>query len=216
MKYLLLLVLISLLVGCNADISQENVTTNETSDIINDSLNVTACTEQWTCISSTIRSLRLDNCSLSIREECNLGCKNGNCTLPKSCEPGFKCKGKHYTGFQSAACDWVSTKKCDYGCENAECLPKPNVTISEVEEKVEESVVASSTISFGEEVIIGNSSLEIYFIEEGKVKLTIDERKSNWLVEGDSFTGSDITIQVHEILVQQHLGGKQQISYSIK
>ncbi len=175
------------------------------------------CAAEWICISSTDKAYRMANCTFNQRTSCDSGCNNGTCRVPSACEVGFKCKNDYEKGYQREDCSWIQRTKCDFGCENGECKPPEN--ISNVSSAVQEPAVVETkpTLKAGENVVIGgNNTLSIYTIEFDRVKLLMNNQKTDWLSEGQSFqfrNGYVITVQ--EILFQAYVGGRREIVYKV-
>ena len=179
-------------------------------------LPTSGCVKEWKCISSGVKAYQYENCSYGERKTCANGCENNTCKATEVCTPGFKCHGNYYKGYQLESCDWISQEKCEYGCANATCKPEPNVT----QETAPTSAATPAPVSYpllkiGETATIGiNSTLKIYIIEEGQVRLLLDERKTDWLTEGANVSFRDGTmIVIKEILFQSYSGGSRAISY---
>src|SRR3989344_5610268 len=211
-----IVIIISLLIlGCTSLI-QESKEGNESSK--GDRLDVTetgTCTSAWKCIDKKFKGLQSENCSFSDKIECPLGCRNDTCVAGEVCEPGFKCKNANTVSFQDSACQWSKRKDCEFGCVDGECNLKPNETI--IEPTTEDNSEPASILKAGEIKIIGGNNLSLYFVEEERVKLLINDRKSDWLKEGENYTyREEITINVVNIFFQSYAGGKQEISYMVK
>jgi hypothetical protein len=134
---------------------------------------------------------------------------------PKICDRGWKCKNSVTRGFQDAACFWINSEKCEYGCENSTCNPEPVVEV--VPESDEETVPPPTvypTLSTGETVIISGKNVSIFTMDPGQVWFLVDGKRSNPIKEGDTMTFWGVTITVKEILFQGFDGGLRQISYS--
>ena len=58
------------------------------------------CTEEWKCISSTVKAYQYENCSYGTRKTCPSGCSNNTCKAAEVCTSGFKCHGNYYKGYQ--------------------------------------------------------------------------------------------------------------------
>jgi hypothetical protein len=140
----------------------------------------------------------------------------------KSCIPGWRCKGRYYRGFQDSACNWVKKIRCDYQCENAECVPEPKVSEEEADvvEDEKENKKDFSELNVGDENLIEINgeklNLKILLLEEDRVRLTLGRQRSDWLEQGDNYTfSSGIMITVKEILFQPYEGGVKAIIYEI-
>lgn len=182
------------------------------------------CTAAWTCLSSSQKMYRYENCSFGQRQDCRFGCTNGSCRTPPTCTVGFKCHGQHVKGYQLEDCSWISETKCDYGCENAQCR---NASSSGAE--IQNETAASTppppqnfnTISVGETLIIDIGGTEhpvsIYTMESGQAKIIVDGQRSDWLEEGDSFGYvSGVTITVKSILFQSFEGGTREVEFVLE
>ncbi len=170
----------------------------------------TPCTAGWTCLSSTKKIYRYENCSFGERMECKLGCFNDNCRKPSTCLSGFKCNGQYSKGFQAEDCSWVNEVKCEWGCEKAECLSKPNETSTATGTATTTETTATTKTNVRilvagttETIAVGGTqySLRIYNLKETQVQLELDTFRSSWIEEGKSYTFSNgITIKVFAIL----------------
>jgi len=237
-----LVILFLFVVGCTPDNPNQELETG--SDTIlestsNATLNVSeiesqnttgpagACTAAWVCLSSSQKMYRYENCSFDQRQDCRFGCTNGTCRAPPTCTVGFKCHGQHVKGYQLEDCSWISETKCDYGCENAQCR---NVSSSETE-TLNETVTSQSTsspppqnfntIRVGETLTLDVEGtahpVNIYTMESGRAKITVDGQRSDWLEEGGSFTyASGVTITIQSILFQSYEGGTRVVEFVLE
>ncbi len=194
------------------------------------SLPAGACVEGWICISSSQRRQRLENCSFTNqKQDCPYGCFNGTCQRKVStvCTSGFKCINDQLKGYQLEDCSFINEVLCEYGCEAAKCLPKPNVTEAEaIQAKTSSPAPPSPPPAFprlqvGEKVNITTGgperTLSIYILEPERLKLQLDTFKSDWLREQQNYTfGVGVTIIVREILFQEFEGGKREIAYEAR
>ncbi len=184
-----------------------------------------SCTAAWTCLSSSQKMYRYENCSFGQRQSCKFGCTNGTCRVPPTCTVGFKCHGQHVKGYQLEDCSWISETKCDYGCENAQCR---NASSSGAE--IQNETTASppppprqnfNTISVGETLTLEVGGTEhpvtLYTIESGRTKITVDGQRSDWLEEGGTFTySSGVTITIQSILFQSFEGGIREVEFVLE
>ena len=211
-----LIVIISLLIiGCTSVPESKNG--NESNELDKNDIAKTSgtCVSDWKCIDKKYKGLQSENCSFSDKVECPLGCRNDTCVPGETCEPGFKCKNINTVSFQDSACQWSKRKDCEFGCVDGECNLKPNETT--VEPTTEENLEPSSILKTGEIKVISGNNLSLYLVEEERVKLLINDRKSDWLKEGENYTYmGKITINVVNIFFQSYAGGKQEISYVVK
>ena len=188
---------------------------------------ITLCNPQWKCISSTTMAFQNGSCGFSQKTPCKLGCFNGTCAKPSTCEVGLKCKTSHTAAYQIADCSWLADEECPGGCEKGKCLfynasRALNQTQSSGTPAVVEATPVESfpTLMVGEKAdLIKNNfhhNLSIYIIDEGKVRLLIDAQKSDWINEGGNyfFYSSGINLTVREVLFQSY--GVKQISYKIE
>ncbi|MBS3116716.1 hypothetical protein J4421_03915 [Candidatus Woesearchaeota archaeon] len=179
------------------------------------------CTSSWVCISTSMKAYRNASCGFSQKTECELGCINGTCKKLSTCEAGFKCKNNQEKGFQKEDCNWIKRTKCDYGCENGECKPPENISNISTQGTSSTPVVTLAEIypvlKAGESVnITANITLRIYLLEAERVRLEMNNQKTDWLLEGGSFKfKSGTIITVREILFQAYAGGKKEIIYEI-
>jgi hypothetical protein len=238
------LVLLLFLVGCTEEITdsldenftEDTLVTNQENESIEEEVKNTEegeCTPHWDCIGPKYKAYQIEDCSWTQKKECTLGCFDGDCKAAKTCDSGFKCMDNNTKAFQNSGCFWSKEVDCDWGCVNAKCNPMPenatnvsetNLT-EEVEDFVEEVVVVipkdtSSILKSGEKALVEINSdqyeLSIYNLESDRVKLMINNQKSDWLVENSNYTFSvGIKVNVKEIFLQTYEGGKQQITYTI-
>ncbi len=185
-----------------------------------------SCTPGWRCISSSVKAYQVENCSLTTRETCKLGCLNDSCKKPATCTAGFKCKGQYYKGYQLEDCSWTSTTKCEWGCENVQCLPQPNETsAASTSTTMGESTAvparpSSPILKAGETVNVTvdgvGHPLRIYSLTQEYVQFELDGKKSERLKLGQSFTFfNGITITLVDIYLQSYAGGKQEVEYRV-
>ncbi len=216
------------LAGCTEEISTDGIadeTDQSTENELPDKENSTAelnsekllsgeCTPGWKCISSLIKAYQSENCSFGERIDCRLGCANDTCRVLEPCPPGFRCKNNYIKGFQLESCEWISTTKCEFGCREAECLPKPNATAAEEDDDEEETVtVPRQVLNEGRTVEINGQLISIYLLEPDRVKIKINERRSDWLAEGENYSSSGVKITIAGILYQAYLGGTRAVEY---
>ena len=202
---------------------------NESGNVTNESaINSTginpsgACTPQWRCISSRIKAYQLGNCSFTSRLECPLGCFNDSCRIAQTCTPGFGCVNDHIKGYQMESCQWTSETNCDWKCENGECISKPE---NYTEPAAESPNTAPAPISMRSVAIGGTDnitvngvdySVSIYALEPDRVRMVVDDLRSDWVMEGDTVIFSNgVTLVVKEILFQSFSGGKRQVGYTV-
>ncbi|MBI2151342.1 hypothetical protein HYU21_01295 [Candidatus Woesearchaeota archaeon] len=218
----------------DSESTRENTTLEDNS--INPNINAktaspsTDCTVGWSCIDFRHRANRLENCTVTKVETCPVVCDNGRCLSRArsniTCTPGFKCKGEFLKGYQMEGCDWTSETKCEYGCANNTCQPKPNITESTTSttgsstSQPAEPVIPTYTISQGQSVSIDvqgtEAILRVYNLEDGRVRLMLDNFKTDWLSEGQSNTfPQGLKINVKEIYFQSYQGGKREVRYSL-
>ena len=181
----------------------------------------TACISGWKCISANIRAFQLDNCTITEKKTCTLGCSNNTCRTAVPCTIGFKCRNSFTRGYQSEYCTWALEKTCEFGCKNAECQ---NAT---VEDKAATTTTPekptpapSPRLSMGEVTVVTvngqEHNLSLYFLEESRAKIAVDGLRSDWLLEGQNFTFSNgVKIKVTGILFQGFAGGTRAVEYSI-
>jgi hypothetical protein len=182
----------------------------------------TACTSTWTCLSSTIKIYRYANCSFGEKQVCKYGCKNETCRSAPTCETGFKCNGGYARGHQEKNCEWTLEEKCPYGCKDGRCQPQPNETIvTESPASItppEETVVSEPTniIAVGQKQVVNSHNVSIYILEPTRVRMLLDERRSNWLEEGQNETlGNGVKIVIVAIYFQEYAGGKREVEYKL-
>ncbi|MBS3124552.1 hypothetical protein J4437_08055 [Candidatus Woesearchaeota archaeon] len=213
----------------DTEINVENAVTEKT-DIINGETPQPDCIVGWSCIDFRHRANRLENCTVTKVETCPVVCDNGRCLSRArsnvTCTPGFKCKGEFLKGYQMEGCDWTSETKCEYGCSNNTCQPKPNITESTTSTtgsntgQPAEPVIPTYIISQGQTVSIDvqgtQAILKVYNLEDGRVRFMLDAFKSDWLSEGQSNTfPQGLKINVKEIYFQSYQGGKREVRYSL-
>lgn len=175
------------------------------------------CLPQWRCISNSIKAYQLENCSFGERKDCELGCENDDCKKRDPCTVGFKCKNQYIKGYQLESCDWTSTTRCEFGCQDAECLNETEAEVELVETEVEEVSprINVLTIKAGEQQEVGGHNLSLYIIEESRARLIIDEKRSDWLEEGEIFSAKGVTVVVVGVLFQAYQGGMQAVEYTV-
>lgn len=228
-KILLIVLVVFFLVSClelsffsaNQSLNQ---TVNQTLEEINQSeeLDVSgACVPRWDCISSSHKAYLLENCTWTKSEKCERGCTEGECRRLSACIPGFKCYGNSARGFQTELCAWIGKEECPYGCKDNECLPKPNGTVvvqpDEPEPVLEPVLILDQGKTETVEVNGLEHELKIYALEEGKVKIQLDDFRSDWLAEGEEFLfANGLTVSVKTILFQSYEGGVKAVEYRLK
>lgn len=68
------------------------------------------------------------NCSVSTEYICKSFMEERNCEMPKeTCEVGVVCQNEEMLAYQSSDCSLATLYRCDFGCENNECKPNPNL-----------------------------------------------------------------------------------------
>ncbi|MEW5896101.1 MAG: hypothetical protein AB1668_00270 [Nanoarchaeota archaeon] len=194
------------------------------------------CVAGWKCISSSARAYQSGNCSWSKKEECSLRCKEGNCT----CSPGFACKNGSIRGYQTEECAWLHEQYCSFGCVESACLSFPQKkqtnepagegteSISTAPTNVTPAVLATEVVegvnyllAMGEKKKISFKGKEheiwLYNIEEGRVKINLDQWESDWLSDKGNYTfGGEVQLFIDEILFQPYQGGKKSVSYNLR
>lgn len=187
------------------------------------------CTVGWSCIDFRHRANRLKNCTVTKVETCPVVCDAGRCLSRArsnvTCTPGFKCKGEFLKGYQMEGCDWTSETKCEYGCSNNTCQPKPNITESTSttgsnNAQPEEPIIPTYIISQGQTIEIDVQGtpavLKVYNLEDSRVRFMLDSFRSDWLAEGQSHTfPQGLKINVKEIYFQSYQGGRREVRYSL-
>ena len=210
-----IVVIISLLiVGCTS--FQESKEGNESDKVGSKDTAETSgtCVSDWRCVDNKYKGFQLENCSFIDQVECPLGCRNNTCVPGETCEPGFKCRNINTVSFQDSACQWSKRKDCEFGCVDGQCNPKPNETV--VEQTAEDNLEPASILKAGEIKNIEGKNLSLYLVEEERVKLQINDKKSDWPKEGENYTYmSELSISVVDIFFQPYAGGRQEISYII-
>ncbi|MDP3989877.1 MAG: hypothetical protein Q8Q01_01595 [archaeon] len=224
-----LIVLTIILIGCKpgetSSDSLDNASIIGGSDVetTNENLPEGQCLPQWKCVSSTYKAFQSEDCSFGEKTECKLGCEDGKCHLPATCERKFACKNTRDKGLQVEDCSWVGVIQCEWGCSENACNPEPepsNVTTSTVNET--EEVIPKATVysvKQGESISLSAGGTEhnisIYIIETGKARLNVDQYKTEWLEEGGNATFSTgITIYIKEILFQPYDGGQRSVGFT--
>jgi hypothetical protein len=228
-RLLLLNMLFLLLVACSQIDNMEDkagtqdgslsdsITEDETSDkhLPNDGdfveISEGECSAGWTCMSTSAKIYRNEDCTFGKREDCAYGCNEDDCNPPPVCEPLWGCKGSNERGYQEATCQWVQVKKCEFGCDQGKCQDKPNQTR---QTQAPTPVVSNSELELGQSIMIGDNSVSIYLIEAGQVRVKINDFKSDWLSEGGNFTSNGLVFNVKEIYFQPYEGGKKLITYT--
>ena len=187
------------------------------------------CQPHWGCISSSTKSYQQEDCSWTDRKECPLGCFNGTCRAGNTCDPGFKCKDKNTRGYQTEVCYWNNEEKCQWGCSDGECNPQPeNYTVNDTGDannatnEQQQNVSRHGDVHLLKQGMVDtinyngeDHKLSIYIIEESRVKLEVDQQKSDWLMEGSIFSKGGLNIRVNSILYQPYYGGTQAVEYSV-
>src|SRR3989344_2165569 len=176
------------------------------------------CKDDWICISSSVRAFQSYDCEIINRTTCETECVNGVCQEKeiKICTSGFKCRNQYSKGFQREDCSWEKTERCEFGCDlkNNKCHTASTENITEPTNS--EKPTPHLEISFVETHQINNQNLTIYILEAEKVRLKINEQRSDWLNEGETFTSSSGTqITIIEILFQPYEGGNRKIIYKV-
>jgi hypothetical protein len=238
-----LLCLLILLVSCDfkkgSDSGRDVVNYVNTSEIIIDDtsediiLPEGKCVEKFVCISSSTSALRNSDCEFVNRTTCETECVDGSCKEKeiKICTSGFKCRNDLERAFQREDCSWEKIEKCEFGCDQSsnqgsnqssnqgsdKChtASPNNVTKSSTPTKTP-VVEKNPTISMGEIVDIKGHNLSIYIIESERVRLKVDDQRSDWLTEGQNITfKNDIKIKVIAVLFQPYEGGKKDVIYTL-
>jgi len=207
-----------------------NITQNQSNKEINKTKNdetiSTPCEQQWRCISPAIKALQLNNCSFSERVSCKNGCFNDTCIPSSTCTAGFKCINNNMRGYQLEDCDWISKSVCEWGCNNTQCNQQPNfnisntiqnTTVAEPTTKPSPAPIPQYSLKEGTTTTIGSTNVSIYTFDQYRIKLLMNNRRSDWIMENGNITlpsGERITIT--EILFQQFEGGTRAISYTIQ
>lgn len=197
-------------------------------ELMEENLPEGVCREGWKCISSNVKAYQRANCSFGERKNCQLGCENNTCRVRESCTVGFKCKSQYIRGYRLESCDWISTTRCEFGCLNAKCLPEPEAGETETgtngedavggEESGDETAEAPAPaliLNEGEIIDVNGQDLSIYLLEPERVKIRINAQRSNWLAEGESYTGSGVKITIVGILYQSYQGGTRAVEYEV-
>ncbi len=220
----LLVILLFLLVGCKSigeasrfDVSDDEII--EEADV---------CISGWQCISKWKKSYLQEDCNWTDETECILGCVNGTCRKGKTCDSGWSCIDGSKFGFLTEACLWINVKKCEGGCINEICLQESNKTefnnskintgtkITKEEVPVEQVFTLYQNVITVGEINGERHNLSIYLLEAGRAKIKMDDEKSDWLADGESFTyGNELTITLKEILFQPYPGGTRTVTYTI-
>lgn len=208
--------------------AEENLTLNQTPAVVG------PCLPGWKCIGKWLKAYQYENCSWSpSRLECPLGCLNNTCVTGKSCPSGFKCLDESRLAYQTEDCLFTNIKRCEWRCQNSECLPFPanytpeinqtqaNITTEAIKEtKTPEPPKEDiRTLNFGETATLEISgikyNLTIHNIEASRAILQLDNFQSDWLSDNGNFTFSlGITIFIKEILFQPW--GTKSVSYVVK
>lgn len=232
----LLVLTVLILMGCNT-FRTEDTAVNQT--VLNESIGVTnesvlnntiinsagACTPQWRCISSQLKAYQLANCSFTSKLKCPLGCFNDSCRVAETCTPGFGCVNDHIKGYQMESCQWASQTNCDWKCENGECVPKPeNYTEPESAATSTEPAASASPPRYSlaagsiDNITVGGigHSISIYAIEPARVRIVVDDLRSDWATEGSTITFSNgVTLVIKEILFQSFSEGQRKVVYTV-
>ncbi|GEM_PF-1930208 len=177
MKFLYLLVLCVLLIGCSQSNTSENVT-NEGggvgNKVVDDSIGVvsapvvstdvdtkistavsikskienkTICVAEWICLSAKTKIYREANCSFTLRQDCKFGCKNNTCAAAPVCTSGWNCDGNHYRGYRLESCEFEKKEKCEFGCKDAVCLNEQVVNTTAIAKEQGSAEVAKPVLS---------------------------------------------------------------------
>lgn len=177
----------------------------------------TPCSAGWTCLSLSQKIYRHANCSFGQRSDCRYGCANETCRAPPTCTIGVVCSGNHYRGLQVETCEFNWKEKCEYGCAEGKCLPAPppeNASSGSalIDEGPQPMI---SILAVGEMQEISGHNVSIALITEDQVMLSVDGRRSDWLMEGTVYIRGDLSLTIQEILFQSYSGGKRQIGYMV-
>ncbi|MBU0470247.1 MAG: hypothetical protein KKA62_05800 [Nanoarchaeota archaeon] len=184
---------------------------------------VETCLEGWICIDNNSRNYLLTDCTINQSENCPAGCENSICKPVKTCTAGWKCLNEKKRSYLLESCFYENTTECDWKCEQGSCIPEPEALPEEIQKElviIENKVKnVSKDMNYGELhtlTIDGYKyNLSIYFIDVGRVKLKIDDVKSDWLMESSTIDYNEITITVDYIILQPYAGGKQMIGYTV-
>jgi hypothetical protein len=203
----------------------------------------TLCTPGWKCVNAKDKRYQTSNCSWNKEViNCPLGCKDNECNKGKVCSAGFGCKNNYTKAYRLEGCTWNNEKECHWGCEDGACVVAPENSsledapyyeqiegiapvVEETNDTGTEETTVKESIEYGTLVINEKSAVSVggvehnislYLIEDGEVKIMMDNSKSDFLTEGESFTfGNGITVNVHEIFFQAYPGGKKEVTYTI-
>ena len=237
---LILLSVILLLISCEEETPAiETTTTPDAAEPVVAPL--AACAEKWICINKTVSAHLNANCrgnNQTIWTEC----LDGTCKIEEIdiCSAGFKCKNSNERGFQLEDCSWERKENCEFGCdfESNKCFatnqtPIINLTINKTvkvnttinsttnssSNTTNTSKVAYPTLKLGETVTVNDRNLSIYILEPERVRVKLNQYKSDWLADGENhlfnLTQGLTRIYIREILFQPYEGGKRQISYEV-
>lgn len=234
-----LLILFFLIIGCTSmsNNTDSNNSTLDLKNIENETKDSPICIEQWKCLSDETKIFQLANCSFTQKLDCPLGCENNTCRVGEVCESGFKCIDEERYGLQLSSCKWESTTTCEFGCENAKCKEENNETINtsqtieddddDYEEEEEEEVTVQettttslTTLKMGEihAVTVNENpyNISIYMMDAGKVILTLNNERTDWIMEDINYTYQQDTFIIEEILFQPFDGGIREIGYRVE
>jgi len=221
--FLLFLLLISLiLVGCN----DKEATLTDSSGIngtieVDVNTNSESCLARWDCVNSKEKAYLNENCAWTNQTTCELGCREGDCERPPTCEEGWACLNDELRGYRNPDCSWSNKYACDYGCADTLCRLEPvNETVDTPQENEPPATSTSSpffTLEQGQtnQHLVGeeNYNVTLYFITEGKIKLDVNGDKSDWLVEDDNYQYQNLNLTINSILYSQY--SLQQVEYEI-
>ena len=213
--FIIFLISVLFIVGCTVTEDVETETPTE-------------CSPEWICIDDNTKAYQYSNCSITGQKECTLSCNDGACRAAKTCNSGFVCINDDMQAFQKEDCKTTKKKWCDYGCSGNACNPAPengNVTntteTNETVEDVEDVVTIDiKQLEIGDEVIITvaetNYNLSVYNIEMDRVRIKVNDAKSDWLVRtGNSTIVGGLEITLQDVLFQSYPGGLKAIEYTI-
>ncbi len=220
---LLLLILVSLLSSCEIIMSTK-VNETETPALIpeqNNTPDAVVCTVGWTCVNASTRGYQLKDCSWQEIKDCPRGCVNGTCRPAPPCTAGKKCRSSSVLAYQTENCSWVNETNCALGCGGERCLNSSDAGSQAQKSSSKPATIVSSIpfLNVGEKKSIdangGKHNFSIYNIEEGRVIVSIDNRRSNWLNEGMNSSVGGVNITILGILFHSYAGGMQGIDYKI-
>lgn len=226
MKKVLLVLIAFLIIGCSPDVevpetveSVEEVA-EEPSPLAEEPVSEEACTAQWRCISSYVKAYQIANCSFTERKDCTLGCENGSCAAGKTCHAGFFCKNENTRAYRTEVCSWRNEKDCEFGCEDAECLNATNATIIEEPEEEVPTGPANRVLKMQETTSMAKDgishNISLYLIEPGRVRLNIDNERTDWIMEGTNTTIFGLRFSILEVLFQSYAGGKRELVFTVE